>query len=171
MLTQATIAEHLDLSVRRVRMMLQDLDIDHQQSTLAEIRVRYIQDLREKAAGRGGNAYMAAKQREAELKGDKLEIEKFERLKLLVPIAELEPILESWAVTSRSEIQNTVEKLIASIQSEHNLDIDKQLIDDALQTAFNALRDYPHRHVGDAYSSGREICSTGTDSDTGMGEA
>lgn len=70
---QTEIADHLDMSERAVRDLLDDVGIDHKQSTLTEIRVAYIRRLREQAAGRaaagdlnlaGERAALARAQRE-----------------------------------------------------------------------------------------------------------
>lgn len=53
--TQAEIAEHLDMSDRNLRDLLQMLDLDHKQASLSAIRVGYIRRLREQAAGRAGS--------------------------------------------------------------------------------------------------------------------
>ncbi|SDR38632.1 hypothetical protein SAMN04490186_5887 [Pseudomonas grimontii] len=52
--TQLEIAEHLDMSERAARDVLKRLNLDWQAVSLADIRTAYIRDLREKAAGRGG---------------------------------------------------------------------------------------------------------------------
>lgn len=53
--TQPEIAEHLDMSDRNLRDLLQSLDLDHKQASLPAIRVAYIRRLREQAAGRQGS--------------------------------------------------------------------------------------------------------------------
>lgn len=53
--TQAEIAEHLDMSDRNLRDVLQALDLDHKQVSLSALRVAYIRRLREQAAGRSGS--------------------------------------------------------------------------------------------------------------------
>lgn len=53
--TQAEIAEHLDMSDRNLRDVLQVLDLDHKHASLTAVRVGYIRRLREQAAGRAGN--------------------------------------------------------------------------------------------------------------------
>ena len=53
--TQSEIAEHLDMSDRNLRDLLQVLDLDHKQASLSAIRVGYIRRLREQAAGRAGS--------------------------------------------------------------------------------------------------------------------
>lgn len=52
--TQAEIAEHLDISDRRVRELATEWGIDSRQIPLSEWRVRYLRKLREEAAGRAG---------------------------------------------------------------------------------------------------------------------
>lgn len=53
--TQAEIADHLDMSDRNLRDVLQELNLDHKQVSLSVLRVAYIRRLREQAAGRMGN--------------------------------------------------------------------------------------------------------------------
>ena len=52
--TQQEIAEHLDMSDRNLRDLLQSVGLDHKQAAMSEIRVAYIRRLREQAAGRMG---------------------------------------------------------------------------------------------------------------------
>ena len=52
--TQAEIAEHLDMSDRNLRDVLQALDLDHKQVSLSALRIAYIRRLRDQAAGRLG---------------------------------------------------------------------------------------------------------------------
>lgn len=51
-LGQAEIAQHLDISDRRLRELLAEWSMNHKQATLTDIRLRYIRKLREEAAGR-----------------------------------------------------------------------------------------------------------------------
>jgi phage terminase Nu1 subunit (DNA packaging protein) len=50
--SQLQIAQHLDISDRRLRELLTEWGIDHRTETLSAMRVRYIRKLREEAAGR-----------------------------------------------------------------------------------------------------------------------
>lgn len=52
--TQMEIAEHLDMSDRNLRDLLQSLNMDHKQVSLSALRVAYIRRLRDQAAGRLG---------------------------------------------------------------------------------------------------------------------
>lgn len=66
-LSQADIAEHLDISDRRVRELLTEWGIDHKRATLSDIRVRYIRKLREEAAGRASQGDLDLVQERAAL--------------------------------------------------------------------------------------------------------
>lgn len=59
--TQAEIADHLDISDRRLRELLTEWGLNHKQVSLAELRIRYVRKLREEAAGRaaGGDLDLA----------------------------------------------------------------------------------------------------------------
>lgn len=54
--TQQEIAEHLDMSDRNLRDLLQAVGLDHKQAAMSEIRLAYIRRLREQAAGRMGDS-------------------------------------------------------------------------------------------------------------------
>lgn len=54
--TQQEIAEHLDMSDRNLRDLLQAVGLDHKQAAMSEIRIAYIRRLREQAAGRMGDS-------------------------------------------------------------------------------------------------------------------
>lgn len=51
---QLQIAEHLDMSDRNVREVLEKLSINHKATPIDDIRIAYIRHLREQAAGRSG---------------------------------------------------------------------------------------------------------------------
>lgn len=66
-LTQADIAQHLDLAERTVRELLTEWGIDHRTTSLDDIRVRYIRKLREVAAGRASSGDLDLVQERAAL--------------------------------------------------------------------------------------------------------
>lgn len=55
MLTQRTIADHLDLSQQAVSQLMDELGINWKSATLKQVRVAYIRRLREQAAGRAAS--------------------------------------------------------------------------------------------------------------------
>lgn len=95
---QAEIAAHLGVSDRLVRELLTKWGVEHKQLSLSEIRLRYINGLREVAAGRATNgdvelaterALLARAQRE------KVEMDNAERRRLLVKAEDIEPALQA----------------------------------------------------------------------------
>lgn len=54
--TQQEIAEHLDMSERNLRDVLQVVGLDHKQASMGAVRIAYIRRLREQAAGRAGDS-------------------------------------------------------------------------------------------------------------------
>lgn len=93
---QAEIADHLDLSERAVRDLLDDLGINHKLSTLTEIRVAYIRHLREVAAGRmaAGDLDLAAERAAlARAQRERIEMQNAVSRKELAPVVAIEQVL------------------------------------------------------------------------------
>lgn len=158
--TQLEVAEHLDMSERNAREVLKVLGIDWTQSNIDAIRVAYIRDMREKAAGRGGEEQREraiAQTREAQASAQLKELAYFKEVGMLAPIEVLQPLIENWAVHSRSETLNACEKLRAEIKSKHDLELDQALIDDTFGPAFIAIASYPQICDGDADAGGGEV--------------
>jgi terminase small subunit / prophage DNA-packing protein len=110
---QAEIAEHLDISERSVRELLDEQELDHKQCSLSEIRVAYIRHLREVAAGRGGEdgitlvkerALLAREMRIAKA------MQNAERRGALAPVGVLEQVLASTGAK--------IGKILATIKGE-----------------------------------------------------
>ena len=158
--TQLEVAGHLDMSERNARDVLKSLGIDWTATTIDAVRVAYIRDLREKAAGRGGEEQTAkakAQTREALASAQLKELQFYKEIKALIPAEEIEPLLESWAVLARSEFQNCVEKLLASIQGMHGIEVKQELVDESLGAAFAAIADYPRNLDGDDVANRGEV--------------
>ncbi len=161
--TQVEIAEHLDMSERNARTVLNVLQIDWRETTLEKIRISYIRDLREKAAGRGGDnqeSLTCARIRESQANAQIKELQYHEAVGDLIPAVEIEPLLDSWAVTARSETTHAMEKIIASIQSKYDIEVDQDLIDEQLGGAYKAIADYPKQFSQDVVESGGELETT-----------
>nr|VFK01753.1 MAG: hypothetical protein BECKH772A_GA0070896_102394 [Candidatus Kentron sp. H]VFK01847.1 MAG: hypothetical protein BECKH772B_GA0070898_102494 [Candidatus Kentron sp. H]VFK05170.1 MAG: hypothetical protein BECKH772C_GA0070978_102435 [Candidatus Kentron sp. H] len=78
-------------------------------SNLSTICIAYIRDLRETAAGRGGDEQVnltLQRTRQAEADANLKQLELFARAEKLVSIDELEPKLNHWASLARSEVEN-----------------------------------------------------------------
>lgn len=160
MTTQADIAKHLDLSERRVRDLLKELNIDHKKSTLTNIRIAYIRSLRNQAAGRGGSQQenaTRAKIRESEANAQLKELQFHKEVKTLIPANEIEPILANWATLARSETQHAIAKMVAAIESKHGIEVEQGLIDESLGAAFAAIANYPSQSSIDDGAGGDEV--------------
>lgn len=150
-LDQAGVARHLDMSERNLRDVMRRLDIDWPVE-VDEIRIRYIRDLREKAAGRGGDDQQEltrSRVRESQAKARNLELQNYERVGQLVAVEELEPLLDQWVIMSRTEVSNAVNKIVADIQGQFDIEIDSGLIDEHMSAAYRIIGTYPGRRSGD----------------------
>lgn len=96
MLTQQGIAEHLDLSQGQVSRWLDQLAIDWKVASLDEIRVAYIRELREQAAGRAaaGDLDLATERaRLAKEQADKVAMQNAVTRGDLAPVVLIEDVL------------------------------------------------------------------------------
>ena len=123
----------------------------------------YCDRLRDEAAGRGGDEQATltkSRTREAQANAQLKELQFHKEVGDLIPASEIEPLLDSWAVTARSETTHAVEKIIAAIQSQHGIEVEQDLIDEQLGAAFTAIADYPRQLAGDADAGGQEVGAT-----------
>lgn len=96
--TQDEIAEHLDLSTRRIRELASEWGIDSKSISLADWRIRYLRKLREEAAGRAtaGDLDLATERAAlARAQREKIEMQNAVTRKELAPAYLLEEILAS----------------------------------------------------------------------------
>jgi len=163
MATLKSIAAHLDMTERNLRDVLVKIKLDHRSATVTDIRVAYIRHLRNQAAGRGGShqeTATLAKIRESEASAQLKELDFFEKIKLLVPVEEIEPMLDNWAVLARSEVKNAMDKIIANLESKHGVEIEQGFIDESLGSAFTAIGSYPRNMSKDDAASSEEVGAT-----------
>ena len=158
MATQKEIANHLDMSDRNLREVLAKLKIKSSKESLDNIRITYIRHLREQAAGRGGDNQVkltSARAQQAISDARLKDLTYFEKVGALVSVEAIEPMLESWAVNARSEIQYAIEKVVTAIQSQHNIEINQELIDNEFANAFRTIGGYP-QNFDDSNDEGGE---------------
>lgn len=149
------IAQHLDMSESNASSTMRDLGIDRATADLTACRVAYIRDLREKAAGRGGDdQYNLTQQRARQASADAAlkELDYLERTGELVAVKELEPRLASWAVAIRAEVENAVARIVAHIESKHGIEIDQAAVDAIVCAALDAAAAHPLDGDDDAAS-------------------
>lgn len=151
--TLREIAAHLDMSEANASTQMRALGVDWKETTLDECRIRYIRDIREKAAGRGGDEQFSltqARARQAIADATLKELDYFERIGELVAVQDLEPRLAAWAVAIRAEVENAVARIIAHIESKHGIEIDQAAIDGFVCAALDAAAAHPLDGDGDA---------------------
>lgn len=96
MLTQQGIAEHLDLSQGQVSRWLDQLAIDWKAASIDEIRVAYIREIREQAAGRATNGDLdlaTERARLAKEQADKVAMQNAVTRGDLAPVVLIEEVL------------------------------------------------------------------------------
>lgn len=138
--TQREAGEHLDLSDRSIRELEIGLNLKGVDYSLDQIRIAYIRDLREKAAGRAteGDLDLATERaRLASEQADKIAMQNAERRGELAPVAMLEQALAGAATratkildTIKGEIRRRVPGLTAS---------DLGAVDQVVAKALNAV--------------------------------
>lgn len=145
MLRQIDIAEHLDMSERRLRDILKSLNLDHRENSLDEIRVAYIQDLRAKAAGTmSDDGFDLVKERvltervDRELKLTVLA----EKKALLINKEQLEPELQNAFSTLRANLLSLADRLKSIIDVQYGIDLDVAIIEIEIHNALSSLSGY-----------------------------
>lgn len=139
------------MSEANASTMTRALKIDRDVATLDDVRIAYVRDLREKAAGRGGDdqaALTRARTREAVAGAQIKETQFLESCGALVPVEQLEPLLEQWVIVARAEVRNAVDKIIADIQGRYDIEIDQSIIDGHIGAAYRLIGAYPGRDSG-----------------------
>lgn len=142
MATQNEIADHLDMSVTRLKELLPRLPVADP-SDIDAVRVAYITQLRSTAAGRGGEDHQLrlaiAKARESELKGDRLEMDMARDAGQLVPVDELEQEWTALIASARAELLSMAGKLRAELLREFDIDVPAELIESYVHPALEHL--------------------------------
>jgi len=163
MATLESIAKRLDMSERNLRDVLKKIKLDHRTASVKDITIGYIRHLRHQAAGRGGShqeTSTLAKIRESEANAQLKELDFYTKIKLLVPVEEIEPMLDNWAVLARSEVRNAMDKIIANLESKHGIEIEQGIIDESLGSAFTAIGSYPRNLSQNDVEGGEEVGAT-----------
>lgn len=167
--TQRDIAQHLDMSERNCRDVLKTLGIDWESLSLDEIRVRYIRDLREKAAGRGGSQVEllnAARIEESTVKAANGRLAYHEKLGTLVPTADAAFALNEWAGYANREYQSGFEKLIQELESTLKVSIDRSMVERLAGTTVSRIGSYAAKLGQRIAGGGRAVQSAQADPDS-----
>lgn len=159
--TQIEVAEHLDMSERNARDILSVLQIDWRESTMSKIRVAYIRDLREKAAGRGGDdQYQLTKNRarEADMSATLKELQIAEKTGILVPAADVEALIVAIITAARTELLTLPDKIAMDIKALEGVDIDPSLIQEHIHESLQHLANgLPSNTTGNAREGAADL--------------
>ncbi|PPC77927.1 hypothetical protein C4K68_07730 [Pokkaliibacter plantistimulans] len=155
--TQVEIAAHLDMSERNVRDVLNRLHIDWNQATLEDIRIAYIRDLRDKAAGRGaGNSVelTRAKTEEALVKAANGRLDYMAKIGKLVPADVAGKALNEWAVFANREFQMAVDRIIGDMESHSEQSVDQEKVTGIVRATAERVAGYAQK-LGSDFEAGR----------------
>ena len=167
--TQKQIAKHLDMSERNVRDVLNALAEKHEldrewwkKTTLDDIRVKYLRDMREKAAGRGGNDQVnLTKQRaeESQVKTAMMRLEYNEKIGLLIAAEDAADVITGWCVVANREYLSGFMKLVGEIQSAYKIEVDNKLVENIAGPTLKRIQDHASDASGDLVEGGGDIHS------------
>lgn len=137
--SQTKIAEHLDMSTRNLREVLGSLGLDWKDSSLDEIRIAYIRKLRETAAGRGDDKLSDARIRRELADARLKELQFAKENKMIINVDDIEPAIISLFKEILSAVMEAGNKSLQSIENEHNLKLDDNLVLGHLRTALGNI--------------------------------
>lgn len=141
-LTQIEAAQRLDMSERNFRDVCASLGIDHRVVPFDEIAIAYIRDLREKAAGRGGDDQQSltrARTSEASASAELKILQIQEKAGKLVPVDLIEPMLLAMVTAARIELLALPDKLANELKALHGVEIDASLIEEHIHAVLAHL--------------------------------
>lgn len=167
--SQRDIAQHLDMSERNCRDVLKGLGIDWATADLDEIRIAYIRDLREKAAGRGSSQaelLNAARIEESTVKAANGRLAYHEKLGTLVPAADAALVLTDWASFANREYQSGLEKLVEDIENATKVSIDRSMVTKSAGATVSRIGGYADK-LGRRIAGGRRALQPAEESADG----
>jgi len=143
--TQQQIAKHIDISQQQVSELMAKLQIDWTKASLAEIRIKYIRNIRAQAAGhRSEGGLDLVKERVLTERVDR-ELKQLlvaEKKGLLINVAQLEPELMQMVGAFRSELLSRDDKLKYELDSLYGIEIDLNLLNEHTNAALSQLARY-----------------------------
>lgn len=164
MLTQAQIASHLDLSQPAVAELMLKLGINWKKSTLDEIRIAYIRNIRAIAAGHKSNEGLdlthervLTERIDRELKQLTLK----EKLGQLINVSQLEPELMNMVGAFRAELLSRDDKLKDDLDAMYGIDVDLSMLNEHTFAALDQLARYDSSRNGADPALGSTVAAPG----------
>ena len=114
----------------------------------------YCSHLREQAAGRAGDKQVnltARRAEESEMKTNLLRLEYQQKLGVLIPAEMAEDVLRDWAGFANREYGICTENIVAAIESEHGITVDREKVSKYAGATIERIRDHAGelgRHLG-----------------------
>lgn len=146
--TQVEIAKHLSMSERNLRDVLRRLSLDHRTSTLDEIREEYLRDIRETAAGRGGDEQQSltkARTEESEIKAAKLRVEFHREIGSVIYTKDAASVISLWCRQANIDYTQGFNKLVSEIQSRYNLKVDNEMVDEIVKPTTERIKSHAEK--------------------------
>lgn len=171
--TQQEIAEHLDIDQAAVSRHMERLDIDWRNSSMTEIRLRYLQNLRAQAAGhRSADGLDLTHERAMTERIDRQlkELTLAEKRQQLVNVAQLEADLQAMVVAFRSELLARDDKLKDDLDALYGIEVDRTIIEEYTRAALEHLARYDIGGEGADGSSVETGEAAGEIDDDGLGD-
>ncbi|MDC0003794.1 protein phosphatase CheZ [Porticoccaceae bacterium] len=166
--SQAELAEHLDISERRLRDLLREFGLDHKADSADSIRLAYISKLREEAAGRSEKGLAAVRERETMASAQLKELDLAERLKLIINIPDIEPLLIHLMKDMQAQIIAAGNRAVQAIEAEHGITLNDELILKPIRSALGNVAGSADQFNSRLTGKPRASIAAATDGDSGV---
>ena len=160
------------MSKRNVADVLKGLGIDWKSMTIDQVRVAYIRDLREKAAGRGGDDQLNLSRQRAEesaVKTAMMRLEYNERIGELVAADDAAQAITEWCSSANRDYRTGINKLVGEIQSTFKIEIPTDMVEKIVKPTVERIQGHAQRagrdiaERGGGVSSGDDVENSGLD--------
>ena len=151
-MNQTELAQKLDMSERNLRDILAKLNLNHKTDSFDFILTTYIRHLRDIASGRQASEQRLkldeAKTREA-LAGARIkELAALKEEKLILDKTHVREAIDGWIALAKAEYQNSIDKMLAMIESKHGVTIDRDAIDGIISSGLRTIADFSIESAG-----------------------
>lgn len=165
-LTQADVAEHLDLDQSAVSRLLQKLGLSLQTSALDEIRKKYIAHLRDMAAGHvtpTGDSLVAERVMTERVDRELKLLTLMEKRGQLVNLTQLEQELSQMIGAFRVDLLARDDQLKTTLDTLYGIDLDLTILNDHTRATLQQLARYDASGAGADPASGVDTDAAGID--------
>ncbi|MDR5170718.1 MarR family transcriptional regulator [Methylobacillus flagellatus] len=165
-LTQADVAEHLDLDQSAVSRLLQKLGLSLQTSALDDIRKKYIAHLREMAAGHvspDGDSLVAERVMTERVDRELKMLTLLEKRGQLVNVAQLEQELSQMVTAFRVDLLARDDQLKTTLDTLYGIDLDLTILNDHTRATLQQLARYDPVGEGADQAPDADTATAGAD--------